>query len=93
MVNLLTAKANYPNKGAVTMAKPDNRADNVENLQSIINHTIANHEEADEYLAAHADEVSPQQREAILDKNERREESLEALRSEIKDEAEYQRRQ
>lgn len=72
------------------MAKPDNREDNVEHLQNSIDNTIENMEEAEDYLAEHADEISPQERESIESKNERRERSLEGLRSEIKDEAEYQ---
>ncbi|SCW60066.1 small acid-soluble spore protein (thioredoxin-like protein) [Paenibacillus tianmuensis] len=72
------------------MAKPDNRADNVEHLQKSIDHTIENMNEAEDYLGEHADEISPQEREQIESKNERRHESLNAFRSEIKDEAENQ---
>ncbi|MDO3680062.1 small acid-soluble spore protein Tlp [Paenibacillus ehimensis] len=72
------------------MAKPDNRADNVDHLQKNINHTIENLNEAEDYLSEHADEISPQEREQIASKNERRRESLDAFRSEIKDEAENQ---
>ncbi|KEQ24355.1 small acid-soluble spore protein Tlp [Paenibacillus tyrfis] len=72
------------------MAKPDNRADNVEHLQNSIDHTIENMNEAEDYLSEHADEISPQEREQIESKNERRRESLGAFRSEIKDEAENQ---
>ncbi|MBU7318707.1 small acid-soluble spore protein Tlp [Paenibacillus oleatilyticus] len=72
------------------MAKPDNRADNVEHLQNSIDHTIENMNEAEGYLSEHADEISPQEREQIESKNERRRESLNAFRSEIKDEAEHQ---
>ncbi len=50
------------------MAKPDNRADNVEHLQKSINHTIANMEEAEEYLNEHAEEISPQERQQIESK-------------------------
>lgn len=72
------------------MAKPDNRADNVEHLQNSIDHTIENMNEAENYLSEHADEISPQEQEQIESKNERRRESLNAFRSEIKDEAEHQ---
>ncbi|CAG7648296.1 small acid-soluble spore protein Tlp [Paenibacillus allorhizosphaerae] len=72
------------------MAKPDNRADNVEHLQKNINHTIGNMEEAEEYLAEHADEISPQEKQQIEAKNERREQSLQSFRSEIKDESSHQ---
>ena len=72
------------------MAKPDNRADNVEHLQKNINHTIGNMEEAEQYLAEHADEISPQEKQQIEAKNERREQSLQSFRSEIQDESEHQ---
>ncbi|MDF2960954.1 MAG: small acid-soluble spore protein Tlp [Paenibacillus sp.] len=75
------------------MAKPDNRADNVEHLQESINNTIKNHDEAEEYLAEHADEISPEERQTIQEKNERREKSLQGLRSEIQDEAANQQDQ
>ncbi|WP_248925582.1 small acid-soluble spore protein Tlp [Paenibacillus hamazuiensis] len=69
------------------MAKPDNRSDNVEHLQQHINHTIENLEEAEEYLDEHADEISPEEKSSILEKNEHRRESLQAFREEIRDEA------
>lgn len=75
------------------MAKPDNREDNVEHLQNNISNTIENMEEAEEYLAEHADEISPSEKEQIASKNERRRHSLESFRSEIKDESAYQNRQ
>jgi len=72
------------------MAKPDNRADNVEHLQQSINNTIKNMEESEAYLDEHADEISPQERETLQSKNERREKSLSGFRNEIEDEAEQQ---
>ncbi|MFE5317346.1 small acid-soluble spore protein Tlp [Paenibacillus sp. NPDC056579] len=72
------------------MAKPDNRADNVEHLQKSIDNTIENMEEAEQYLAEHADEISPQEKQDIETKNERREKSLDSFRHEIKDEANQQ---
>ncbi|GMA56640.1 hypothetical protein GCM10025858_11430 [Alicyclobacillus sacchari] len=41
------------------MAKPDNRADNVEHLQQALNHTMENIREAGTFLAAHADDMNP----------------------------------
>lgn len=64
--------------------KPDDRSDNVEKLQSMINHTIGNMEAAEESLQ-YTD--SEEQRQQIEAKNERRRESIESFRSEIKDEA------
>ncbi len=64
--------------------KPDDRSDNVEKLQEMIHNTIENMEEAE---ASMAFTDSEEQIEQIEAKNERRRESLEALRSEVKDEA------
>ena len=69
------------------MAKPDNRADNEIHLQQHIDHTIANLHEAEEYLNAHGDEIPDDQREAIEDKNARRENSIDSFIEEKKDEA------
>jgi small acid-soluble spore protein (thioredoxin-like protein) len=73
-----------------TMAKPDNRKDNVEHLQNSINNTIENMEETEQYLNEHSDEITPQENQTLISKNERREDSLSAFRSEIEDEAEFQ---
>jgi small acid-soluble spore protein (thioredoxin-like protein) len=67
--------------------KPDDRSDNVEKLQSMIQHTIQNMEEAEESLEFANDDTHRAQIEA---KNERRRESIDAMRSEIKDEAKAQ---
>ncbi|MGM0844811.1 MAG: small acid-soluble spore protein Tlp [Bacillota bacterium] len=67
---------------------PDDRSDNVEKLQSKVFHTIQNMERAEESLA-YTD--SEEQMQAIQAKNERRRESIDAFRSELKDEAAYQR--
>jgi small acid-soluble spore protein (thioredoxin-like protein) len=63
--------------------KPDDRSDNVEKLQSMIHDTIENIEAAEESLAF---TDSEKQRQQIQSKNERRRESIESYRSEIKDE-------
>ncbi|MEI7024334.1 small acid-soluble spore protein Tlp [Paenibacillus sp. y28] len=72
------------------MAKPDNRADNVAKLKDSIDNTLANLNEAKDYLDEHADEISSQELSAIQDKNARRKESIEGFRSEIADEAQAQ---
>ncbi|MCQ6282183.1 small acid-soluble spore protein Tlp [Bacillus sp. EB600] len=64
--------------------KPDDRSDNVEKLQEMITNTIENMEEAEESMAFTDSEEQLQQIEA---KNERRRESLESFRSEVRDEA------
>ncbi|WP_117156063.1 small acid-soluble spore protein Tlp [Paraliobacillus quinghaiensis] len=61
---------------------PDNRADNVEKLQEMVQNTIQNIEEAHDTMQF----ASEEEKENIKAKNARREESLEAMRSEIKDE-------
>ena len=75
------------------MAKPDNRADNVEHLQQHVQNTIENLNEAEDYLSEHADEISAEEKQSIQVKNEHRKESIEGMRSEIQDEAAYQRKQ
>ena len=62
----------------------DNRSDNVEKLQGMIQHTIENIDRAEESMAC---TDSEEQLQSIQAKNERRKESLQAFRSEIKDEA------
>jgi small acid-soluble spore protein (thioredoxin-like protein) len=69
------------------MAKPDNRADNVEHLQEHVKNTIDNLEEAEEYLDEHAEEISTEEISNITNKNQNRRESISAFREEIKDEA------
>ncbi|HTG67813.1 MAG TPA: small acid-soluble spore protein Tlp [Candidatus Udaeobacter sp.] len=69
------------------MAKPDNRADNEERLQSHIDHTVANLQEAEDYLDEHASEISADEKQSIEAKNERRKVSIEGFAEEKKDEA------
>ncbi|MFB5761653.1 small acid-soluble spore protein Tlp [Paenibacillus medicaginis] len=73
------------------MAKPDNRADNVEKLQDTVQDTIENFREAEDYLDEHADEISTAERNTIEEKNDRRKTSIRGMREEIKDEAGHQR--
>ncbi|MFB9330448.1 small acid-soluble spore protein Tlp [Paenibacillus aurantiacus] len=69
------------------MAKPDNRADNVEHLQQHVQNTEQNLHEAEQYLDEHADEISTTELNDIQVKNEHRKESLQKFRAEIQDEA------
>ncbi|MDP4084606.1 MAG: small acid-soluble spore protein Tlp [Bacillota bacterium] len=64
--------------------KPDDRSDNVEKLQSMIHNTEENISRAEETLEF---SDSAEQRQNVEAKNQRRRESLEAMRSEVKDEA------
>lgn len=63
---------------------PDDRSDNVEKLQNMIENTIQNMEAAEESMEL---TDSDTQRRQIEEKNQRRQESIESFRSEIKDEA------
>jgi len=62
---------------------PDNRSDNVEKLQAMVHNTIENIEAAEET----AEFAGPEERQKIKAKNERRKQSLNGFREEIKDEA------
>ena len=67
----------------MTKPKPDDRSDNVEKLQNMVQNTIENIEEAHESMRFASDE----QKRQIAEKNKRREESIEGMREEIRDEA------
>lgn len=69
------------------MAKPDDRSDNVEKLQETVQNTKENLEESESYLDEHAEELSPEEVEALNNKNENRRNAIPGLQSEIKDEA------
>jgi small acid-soluble spore protein (thioredoxin-like protein) len=63
---------------------PDDRRDNVERIQFNIDHTIQNIDLAEEIIAKTDD---PKTKQALQQKNERREEALDSMRVEIRDEA------
>ncbi|MED3725869.1 small acid-soluble spore protein Tlp [Priestia filamentosa] len=62
---------------------PDDRSDNVERLQEAINNTVENMCKAEDAL----EHASDKDRADIEAKNHRREESLTAMRNEVKEEA------
>lgn len=66
------------------MAKPDNRYNNAERLEQMVNNTIENLEEAHKTLQN--EDLSREEREAIEAKNTRREHSIEGFKAEIEDE-------
>lgn len=68
--------------------KPDDRRDNVDKIQYNIDKTIENCEHANEMIAKTSDE---KMEETLEEKNERRREALKGMRSEIRDEAIYQK--
>ncbi|MFC3038851.1 small acid-soluble spore protein Tlp [Virgibacillus xinjiangensis] len=65
--------------------KPDDRSDNVEKLQSMVQDTLQNMEKANETMEFSHGE----QKEKIKEKNKRREEAVRGMRQEIKDEAQH----
>lgn len=73
----------------MTRPKPDDRSDNVENLQQHIQDTIENFREAQDYLSEHADEITSEEKSDIEAKNHRRLESIAGFRREVKDEAKH----
>ncbi|MBU5266373.1 small acid-soluble spore protein Tlp [Virgibacillus proomii] len=62
--------------------KPDDRSDNVDRLQEMVQDTIQNIEKAHETMQF----TSGEEKEAIKAKNKRREQAIEGMRAEIKDE-------
>ncbi|MFD1037881.1 small acid-soluble spore protein Tlp [Virgibacillus byunsanensis] len=62
--------------------KPDDRSDNVEKLQGMVQDTIQNLEKAHETMQF----SSGEEKENIKAKNKRREEAIEGMRDEIRDE-------
>ena len=68
------------------MAKPDNRSDNAEHLQQHIDNTEQNVQETNQYLAEHAEEISAVEKQNLQEKNERRQNSIQAFASEQQDE-------
>jgi small acid-soluble spore protein (thioredoxin-like protein) len=65
--------------------KPDDRSDNAEKLQDMIEDTIQNIGESQETMEF----ASGDAKEQILEKNKRREEAINEMRNEIQDEAQH----
>lgn len=63
---------------------PDDRRDNVDRIKNNIDNTIRNIELAEDMIEVTDDE---KMKEALKEKNDRREEALNSMRSEIRDEA------
>ena len=64
--------------------KPDDRSNNVDRIQHTIDNTIENFRLSEEAIEESDDE---NYKEVLEEKNHRREESLDSLKSEIRDEA------
>ncbi|MBM7552624.1 small acid-soluble spore protein Tlp [Thalassobacillus pellis] len=71
-------RQNHPN--------PDDRSDNMEKLQEMVQNTIQNIEKSHENYEL----ASEKDKRDIENKNRKREESIQAMRNEIKDEARNQ---
>ncbi|MBU5672625.1 small acid-soluble spore protein Tlp [Paenibacillus brevis] len=69
------------------MAKPDDRSDNLEKIQTNIGNTIQNFRENEQYLAEHAEEISSQEKQQLEAKNQKRLHAIEGFREEAEDEA------
>jgi len=67
--------------------KPDDRSDNREKIEDMIQDTLQNMEKANETMELSSDE----EKKNIADKNERREQAVRGMRQEIKDEAPYEK--
>lgn len=72
------------NKDTNSRPNPDNQEDNVERIQKNIDMTIHNIEAAEEMISKTPDNKMKQ---TLTDKNERRQQALDGMRSEIRDEA------
>jgi small acid-soluble spore protein (thioredoxin-like protein) len=68
---------------------PDDRRDNVEKIQRNINRTIANMEAAEEMISITDNEKT---RKDLEEKNDRRRDALQSMRTEIQDEANDRKR-
>ena len=68
----------------MTKPKPDDRSDNVDEIQFNINHTIRNMEAAEELIEK---SDNKKMRTDLEEKNDRRRDALQGMREEIKDEA------
>jgi len=62
---------------------PDNRSDNVEKLQDMVQNTIENIDKAEETLV----NASSDEKEMLQQKNRRREAAIQSFKEEIQDEA------
>ena len=64
--------------------KPDDRRDNVDKLQFAIDHTISSHRESKNIISSTEDQKLKSELEK---KNQRRENAIDSMRDEIRDEA------
>lgn len=75
---------NYEKEKMMNNPKPDDRKDNVDKIQNMIDNTIVNYRETKDLMKKVDNE---KERQDLADKNLRREQSLKNMKEEIKDEA------
>jgi small acid-soluble spore protein (thioredoxin-like protein) len=74
------------------MPKPDNRADNAERIEDTIQHTLQNVHQTEDFVKANSEHLTDEEVSFLKEKNERRAAAVDSLRSELKEEANYQQR-
>lgn len=79
--NLLIAERRFQ---LTNKPKPDDRSDNVDRIQNNIDNTIANYRETKDIIKS---AVNEKEKQDLLEKNKRREQSIKSMREEIRDEA------
>ncbi|MFS0787652.1 small acid-soluble spore protein Tlp [Shouchella sp. 1P09AA] len=68
------------------MANHDDRSDNAEKIQSMIDDTKRRMHEAEMYQTEHAEELHPDEKRALIEKKRNREISIDALEEEKQEE-------
>ncbi|WP_413380759.1 small acid-soluble spore protein Tlp [Alkalihalobacillus sp. 1P02AB] len=71
------------------MAKSDDRSNNAERIENTIGHTLQNIDKTREYMNAHSNDLSDEEKQQLEQKNQNRKESINSLREEIKDEVNH----
>ncbi|GAF66646.1 hypothetical protein BTS2_3548 [Bacillus sp. TS-2] len=72
------------------MANKDDRSNNAERIEKIIQNTEGNLKETENVLNSFEGELSSDERKRLNEKKQQREESLNVLREELKDEQSFQ---
>ncbi|MFJ6412232.1 small acid-soluble spore protein Tlp [Terribacillus saccharophilus] len=72
------------------MPNPDNRSDNAERIEDTIQHTLQNVHQTEDFVKANSEHLTDDEMSFLKEKNERRAASVDSLRHELKEEANYQ---
>lgn len=78
------------NPSSGSQPKPDDRSNNVDRIKRNIDMTIHNIEAAEDMMSK---TDNPSTKRELSEKNERREQALDGMRSEIRDEAKHRKHQ